>query len=160
MKRLNILTIALSFLCLSNANADGLNIWAIGEYNSIAGRVGYRFGEPNEPWEAGIASYWWPHEDAPQVYAIYGLYNFAETLTIDQPLNVDFLPDKIEAQPYIGAQVGVAFDNDQAICGPIAGLIIQDILVFEYQFQMVDDDLEKSLNDQHKVLLGLVIKLP
>lgn len=141
-------------LVVAPAKAD-LTTWIFGEGDAVTARVGMTL-DPNNV-EIGIASTWHPTSEAPQIYTVYGLYMFDQVVPFRQPLPVDFLPETLEAQPYIIGTVGIDLENEdrRGLASLGAGVIVQQVLVIEYSFQAVSDYLEESMADTHKVSFGL-----
>ena len=149
--------------------ANGLNVWLYGDTDfaadgnsnnsrTLSARLGYHWADC----EIGASISWYPDEQVqiPQTYTVYGLYNGLPAVDVPNPIPVEWLPDKFNAKPYFGAQVGLDVNNNGVITGPIAGLIVQDLIVVEYQYQRLTERLGTQLDNEHKVLLGLKIKIP
>ena len=154
----------------ATAKADGLNVWLGADSDSVStqpersltARVGYRFGA-GDPYEVGVAAIWLPSSEVrvPQTWTIYGLYQVGLPVIIENPLPLEWLPKTFQAQSYIGAQVGLDFYNNGVITGPVAGLVIEKILVVEYQYQYFTERLANDLRDnEHKLFFGLKIVIP
>ena len=166
MKKL--LFVLIMLFCATLTYAGGANLWLYGDRElladepeeSIGARLGYRFGD-TEQWEIGLQSQWYPSRqtDLPQNFAVYGLYTFPDPIIFPQPIPVEWLPSEIEAKAYFGAQIGVNFDGDGVISGPLAGIVLQDIIFVEYQYANYSGDLS-TLSNEHKVIFGLRWKIP
>lgn len=164
-----LMSILIVALLAVGVQADGLNVWLGGDSQSagtsvdrsLAARVGYRFGE-GEPYEIGVGCLWWPSEQMgpPSTYTIYGLYQVGLPIIVPNPIKLDWLPETLTAQPYIGAQVGLDFYNGGVMTGPIAGLIIEKIIVIEYQYQRFTEALANDLDNEHKLFFGLRFAIP
>jgi len=143
-------------LCLlvGTVRAD-ITAWLLGDAETVAARVGYM---ASEQVEVGVTSYWWPSDDPPQVWGAYGLYIWPDVFEVPNPVSFDWLPEKIKANAYLGAQVGLNLDNDASFAGPIAGLEFEKVFVMEYQFRAVDNDMEQDLNDEHILLWGIRVR--
>ena len=149
--------------------ANGLNVWLYGDTDfvsegnsnnsrTLSARLGYHWAD----YEIGGSISWYPDEQVqiPQTYTAYGLYNGVPTIDVPNFIPVEWLPATLNAKPYFGAQVGLDVNNNGVITGPIAGLIIQDLIVIEYQYQRFTERLGTQLDSEHKVLLGLKIRIP
>jgi len=154
MKKLLIVVLV---LCVSGvAHAKDWSAWTFGDNQYVGARIGYAL---TDNVEAGAESLWWPKEDAPQVWGVYGIYKWDNIVEIPNPILLDFLPEKFEAYPYIGARVGVNLDNDGTYSGAIAGLIIQEIFFAEFQYTDFGWKLSDSPDtDESKLVVGLRIE--
>uniref|UniRef100_A0A6M3JQA0 Outer membrane protein beta-barrel domain-containing protein n=1 Tax=viral metagenome TaxID=1070528 RepID=A0A6M3JQA0_9ZZZZ len=150
----------------ATAWAGNLNVWLYGVENIIVDsdsqealglRVGLTVGEEKNL-EIGIASEFYVGDngtDLPQVWSAYGLYYLPNDITVPQPIPLDWLPTELTARPYLGAQVGMDFDADGVISGPLAGVIIQKVFFAEYRYANYSGQLGNTLDDEHKLLFGL-----
>jgi len=120
--------------------------------NDLSGRLGYI----DEQVEVGMCSTWYgPKLGAPQVYGAYGIYWLPEPIDVNSPINIDFLPERIVAWPYVGGQVSIDIEEDGAYRGIIAGLRFYEILILEYQYTDFETQLDAmNTGDRHKVLFG------
>lgn len=147
-----IIVVMFVLLMAVSAYAKDLNCWVLGDDSSITARLGYSI-DPNI--EVGVSANWFAVDDAPQVFGAYGLYKWADMVTIDNPIPLDFLPKELHGTPYLGIQAGLNLNNKGTFVGPVAGIIIEKVLVIEYQYktnfgaQLADSDIERS-----KVVLG------
>jgi len=157
MKKILIAILLLVFATSVQASDPNLSLttWIFGNDENIGARVGY---EVSENAEVGVVSYWWPEEDAPQVWGIYGIYFFPDLIEIRNPIPVSFLPETFEGKGYSGMQVGVNFDNDASFASPLAGVLFNEIFFLEYQYRAYDNKLEETLNDEHIFMIGLRFK--
>jgi len=165
MKKTIVLVLLLSALC----RADGLNVWLYGDTDIIsnraerilAARLGCRFGQ-DEAWELGLTSVWYPSNElkVPQTWTAYGLWSGLPEIDVPNPIKLDWLPATIKAKPYLGGQVGLDFRNNGVVTGPIAGLVIEKIIVIEYQWQRFTERLSDELDNEHKVIFGLKWQIP
>lgn len=141
----------------SVASAGDFCIWSLADSDSVIGRVGYKLGDNIE---AGIESAWRHDSERPgQLWALFGAYKAPDAIKVGRLLPFDWLPE-LTATPYVGASVGVDLENEdeRTVAGPLAGLIIQDILVIEYFYGFVSDDLDAYMNDGYKLRIGLHIE--
>lgn len=152
-----LLTIAIMLLMSAVASAGDFCIWSLADSDSVIARVGYKLGDNIE---AGIESAWRHDSERPgQLWALFGVYKAPDAIKVGPLLPFDWLPE-LTATPYIGASVGVDLENEdeRTVAGPLAGLIIQDILVVEYFYGFVSDDLDAYMNDGYKLRIGLHIE--
>jgi len=150
------LLIVMLVFCLGGvAQGKDWSTWTFSDGDAICGRMGYRLSENVE---AGASMYWLPPSDGPRIWGVYGLYEWPDIITVPNPINFDFLPDELNAQTYLGAQLAVDIDSGDIFGGPIAGLVFQDILFLEYQLGLVDGKFDYDLDDEHKIVAGLKIR--
>lgn len=142
MKRL-ILVMALCLLFVASTQAD-VRVWLYGgddlqmaEVQDVSLRIGYI----HEDVEIGLSSTWWKLTEEPQVYGLYALYHLPAEVNIPTLIPVDWLPAEVKARPYFGAQVSLDFVDDGRTIGPVAGLIIQNIIFTELQYLTYDGDV-------------------
>lgn len=152
MKKLMVVVLLLIMALSQPARAGKWNVWTYGDNEVVGARIGW---DLKEDIEIGFGSIWWPNDKAPQIYNVYGIYQWPDIVEIPNPISLDFLPDTLEGKPYIGAQVGVSIDNDGSFAGPVAGLVLQDIWFVEYQYRSIGNKLEESFNDEHKLVVGI-----
>lgn len=129
-----------------------ITTWLLADDDSRQVRAGWQ--DDKYGIEAGITALWL--EDESQIYGVYGVWHVLEPVNI--PNFFGFGPETLEGYPYVGAQVSAAIDSDDKgdLYGPIAGLLIQNIVVVEWQYRIVDNVLEGPLDDEHKVVFGLL----
>jgi hypothetical protein len=176
-KKLAKLMLVVVLLCSTACFADGMTVWLYGNQElfqddtaeSVGARIGFYLDSKSEGGEAppklevGIASeYYFNDEkaDLPQSWSIYGVRHFPDLITIPQPIPFEYLPEEIVVSPYVGAQVGIDFDADGVIAGPIAGIRINEISFIEYQYAYYSGELADTFSDEHRVLFGLRFDLP
>jgi len=129
-----------------------ISTWVWGDDEAVGLRVGYDITENNE---AGLSTLCWPNDSEPKVWGIYGIHYFANTVEFRNPLILDFLPEIFEGKSYIGGKLDVNFDIDDTSIGPVAGIVFEDVLFIEYQFQSFD---QGSTSVSNKILFGLHFK--
>jgi len=156
----NVWMLLIVLLVAANCQASDMTVWFYGEDDLIGARVGYMV---DDNVEVGILSQWYPQDEAPNILGAFGCYHFDDPVEITNPLPVDWLPETFVAKPYIGAQVSIDFrkligeldGQRRSMVGPIAGVIVQEILVLEYSYSAFGDALDKVLDDNHKFSVGL-----
>jgi hypothetical protein len=165
MKKVMV-TMLMVLMLSATAYAGDLNVWLYGVQNMVVDtdgqetiglRLGTTLGEENNL-EVGVASQLYVGDsgvDLPQVWTAYGLYYLPYEVTVPQPIPLEWLPKELTGKPYLGAQVGMDFDADGVVSGPLAGIIIQKIMFVEYQYANYSGQLGDALDDEHKVLFGL-----
>lgn len=148
-----LISILIVLLVAAMAQAD-MTTWLLGEtdIDSDQGMIQARVGYLHNDVEVGLSS-----TAPPQVYGAYGLYHLGDVVDVNLPIPYAGI---LKAKPYVGAQLSVDFggDGDEAFAGPIAGLVIQEVMVLEYQYRLYDDVLEGLLTDEHRVLFGLRVQ--
>lgn len=157
--------LTITILLLLTGCANRMTTWTWGENDAVGVRVGTTFGDMNEV-EIGVSSLWYPSDEAPQIWGVYGLYYFDDILDVNQPIPFEFLPTKIKVKPYFGGLISVDFEGEDArtMAGPVAGLKIpldkNERLSFgsEYGYRAISDYLDEYLQDEHKISFGLRIK--
>lgn len=150
MKRIIIFLIVVLGL-VTPARAD-LSAWLLTDNEVVGARVGYVKGDI----EVGALSYWWyDSAEPPQVYGAYGIYHFPDVVDVNNPLSLSWLPARLRASPYMGMQIGVNTDREKRdFIGPVAGIAINKLLVFEYQYRTYSDALEIQLGAHEHVLMA------
>jgi len=148
MKKLILLLV----LLLSVPAQANISSWIWGDSEAVSARFGIPVTENNE---AGLSFLWWPDDSEPKVLGLYGVHYFANSVPFRNPLILDFLPETFEGRPYIGAKLDVNFDTDDTAIGPVAGIIFEDVLFLEYQFQNFE---QGSSSVDNKIVFGLRIK--
>ena len=153
----NLITLLIILLVAGLAQAD-MTAWVMGENNTITARVGMTL-DPNNI-EIGAQTTWYPDDDTPQIYGVYGIFVFDQSVSFRQPIPVEWLPETLEAKPYIGGlvTVDVRQDDRRTLYGPVAGVIIKEIMVIEYAYHYVDDQLQDYMKDESRVSFGLRFK--
>ena len=154
MKKLFILTVILA--CCQIASAEGLTTWIFGgagdgPTNEVFARVGYEKGSL----EIGGTVCFWPNYSPPTVYGVYAIGKLDNLVQIPNPLPIEWLPETIGATPYLGGQVSVDFEDRGSMIGPVAGVILQEVLTIEYQYRNYGQSLGDIMADEHRVLFGL-----
>jgi hypothetical protein len=150
--------------------ADGLSVWLHGSQGMtsddslehIGARLGYRIGD-DERIEIGLSSEYYPgadDADSPQVWGVYGLYHWPDAIKVPQPIPLEFLPAELTATPYIGGRIGLDFDADGVVSGPVAGIIVNEVIFFEAQYNYYGGPLEGSGSDDFRFIFGLRFALP
>jgi len=148
-KLMQIVLVVVLLLCLPGCISNSTSAWAWGDEGAIGARVGTKVTENNE---AGLSMLCWPDDDEPRVLGLYGVHHFAEPVEFRNPLMLEFLPETLEAKTYIGGKLDVNLDTDSSSVGPIAGVIFEDIIFLEYQFQSFD---QGSSSVSSKILFGV-----
>lgn len=152
MKKLIVWIVLIVALMVPISARACITTWLLADDDSRQVRVGWQDEEVGI--EAGITGFWL--EDEPQIYGVYGVWHVPGPVNIPNFFGIG--PETLEAYPYVGAQVTAAIDSDDKgdLYGPIAGLLIQNIVVIEWQYRIVDNVLEGPLDDEHKVVFGLL----
>ena len=154
MKRI-LLTITVMLLVAAPTFASDFCIWTLADSDSITGRVGYAL---NDNIEGGVESTWRNDSDEPgQIWGVFGVYKAPELIKFDQIFSNDWIPSLI-GTPYVGASMSVDFANesgDRTLVGPLAGIILQDILIVEYFYMFPSDDLGGLLDEGYVLRIGL-----
>lgn len=161
MKKVAILIV---LVCASVASAGDITFWALGEQAIIEPTDGIvmRLGWLNENIEFGLQTVFLPdvEPEMPEVYGLYGVA-FLEPIEVNNPIPLEILPEVISANLYMGGQISLDFGEDDvgSYAGLIAGTILNDVLVIEYQYNRLGDELAAALDpDAHSLYLGLRIK--
>ena len=159
-----IFVAAVLLIFAGTAGADGLRFWSLGEQtlvepdDGILLRLGYQSGEI----EAGIESTFFPEveNDVSDIWGVYGVFHIAEILKVQNPIALEFLPETLEANAYMGGHITMDFGEDDpgSVRGLIGGIIINDILVIEYQWNDYNDELDLPSLDDQSIYLGLRIE--
>lgn len=151
MKKLLLALIILIFSC--TAAYGNFTFWALGDSSGEALTV--RVGYEKDNIEVGGSFSSYEINTHPEVYGVYGLYNF-EQIDVNCPIDLEFLPDTLRAKPYLGAQASININEHSSYAGLIAGFWVQDIIIFEYSHYDTEDSLSANgLNDEHKFFIGL-----
>lgn len=82
----------------------------------------------------------------------YGFYHFPTLLNVDNPIPLDFLPDKLTGTPYGGVQVDFEFTNRKLRITPVGGLLINKFIFVEY---WPDLPAEFRVSNEDLIMLGL-----
>ena len=160
MKYVMMLIVVL--LVAGTTQANDLSVWLLGEDDLVGARIGYMV---DDNVEVGVLSQWYPQDEAPNILGAFGVYHFDEPVEIKNPIPLEWLPETFLAKPYIGAQVSIDFrkligETDgmrRSMVGPIAGIVVQEVLVIEYSYSAFGDGLDKVLDDNHQISIGLRI---
>ena len=159
-----LMIVALILMLCGVARAE-MTAWGLFDRDTAGLRVGI---EKNGN-EVGLFGAWRADpSQPPNLFGIYGLHNF-QAIEVNNPIPVEWLPEKWTATPYAGAYVTIDFaeylnlpedtQNRRMIGGPMAGLKLFDILVLEYRYQLVNDYMESAFeNGQSVFALGLFKK--
>lgn len=148
MKKLCVLVVLLLCLLLCLPGCSG-NTWVWDDDGAVGARLGTNVTENNE---AGLSMLWRPDDSGPRVMGLYGVHHFPEPVEFRNPLILDFMPETLEGKPYIGGKFDVNFDTNETLIGPVAGIIFEDVLFLEYQFQSFGPGTTSASS---KVLFGL-----
>lgn len=150
MRRVIFLLAVVLLFCLP-VQAD-INSWIWADSDSIAARIGFDIADSNNV-EAGVSALWFPDDWDPEIWGIYGVYHLG-AIELPNPIPIDFLPETLSGRPYLGGKVDIDFEIDKARASPIVGIVFQDIIFIEYQFESID---RVDYNDS-KVVFGLRIE--
>ncbi len=157
MKKLMMMVAVVLLLCLPAQGKIYSWLWA--DNDALGVRIGTdleKIGvDIDEKIEVGISALWYPDQDSPKMWGIYGIYHLPEIVQFRNPLVLDFLPEEIGGRPYFGGKVEIDFDIDKSSVSPIAGIVFEDIFFIEYQF----DSFDRQRNGDSKAIwFGLRIK--
>ena len=147
-KLIVVLVLILGSVC--QANGKKLSAWLLGNDTSLGARLGYCLTDKTE---IGAECVWLKENEVPQTWAAYGLYKLPDTVKFPNPLPLEFLPKEFTATPYIGIETGLTLDKQGTFICPIAGLVIEKILVIEYFYVSSDFQL-KAANQNQGVRIG------
>lgn len=137
-------------LCVPVQGRD-LTAWFCGDNDAIGVRLGT---DISENVEAGISALWFPDQELPEIWGVYGVYHLPDIVQFPCPFNLEFLPETIKGRPYFGGKVEIDCDLNEGTVSPIAGIVFEKILFIEYQFQSFD----RTALGESKILLGLRIE--
>ena len=149
------LSTVLAIVLLMSVATSASSIWTLADSDSVLARILFPVSENVE---AGIEGVWRTDSERPgQRWAVTGIYTHPETFELDKIFSFDWMPP-LTARPFVGASVGVDLegDDDRTIAGPIAGFIVQDLIVVEYFYQYISDNLNEYMNDGYKLRIGLL----
>lgn len=149
-KRLIFVVAVVLLLCLPVRGS--MSTWLWGDDEAVGARIGTKVTENNE---AGLSMLWWPDEQEPEVLGFYGIHHSATSVEIRNPLMLEFAPETINGRPYIGAKMDIHLDNNKTSMGPVAGIMFEDILFLEYQYQSFS---QGSVSPSSKIIFGLRIE--
>ena len=147
MKKLIVLLV----LCLCLPAQADIYSWIWGDSDAVGARLGIDLAENIE---VGASALWFPDQETPEIWGMYGIYHLPEIVQFPNPIILDFLPETIGGRPYFGGKLDIDFDIDKARVSLIAGIVFEDILFIEYDFESID---RSSYNDS-KILFGLRIR--
>lgn len=146
MKKLQMLTLAaltlVLFLAVGCEEEQQANAWIFDAGQDI---IGFRLGVPvTENNEVGISTLLWTgnsqHDMDIVAYGLYGLHHFPYETEFRNPLIADFLPETLTGRLYIGAKLDVNQYTNESAVAPVAGIVFEDILFLEYQFESFNED--------------------
>jgi len=149
MKKLVVSLLVVLCLCLP-AQAN-IYSWIWGDSDAVGARLGTDLAENIE---VGVSALWFPDQEAPEIWGMYGIYHLPEIVQFPNPIILEFLPETIKGKPYFGGKLDIDFEIDKARVSIIAGIVFEDILFIEYNFESID---RSSYNDS-KILFGLRIR--
>ena len=156
MKTLAVLL--MTVVLVAPVSASDLCLWTLADSEEGPVRIGYSLGESIE---AGIeGSFRFDSEKPGQIWGIFGVYKSPTTFSFEDFFTNDWVPS-LTAQPYVGVSMSVDFDSlddNRSRIGPLAGVILNDLLVVEYFYQVVNDDFTAYLSDGYKLRFGLHIE--
>lgn len=150
MKQLFLAVVIVLLLCLPVQAT--ISTWLWGDNEAVGARIGTEVTENNE---AGLSMLWWPDDQEPRVLGFYGVHHSANAVKFRNPLILDFTPEMIEGRPYIGAKIDINVEDNESSVGPVAGVLFEDILFMEYQYQSFE---QGSTSTSSKIIFGLRIK--
>ena len=153
-KLVRIVVVFAILLMATMASAKDFSAWVLGNDTSLDIRLGYCLSENTE---VGAECVWLKQNNIPQTWGAYGLFKLPDTVKFPNPIPLDFLPKEFTATPYIGVQTGLSFDKQGTYVGPIAGLVIEKILVIEY-FYISSDFQLKEVNQNQGVRIGFAFR--
>lgn len=137
------------------ANASDFCLWTLADSDNVTMRLGYGLGDNIE---GGVEYTLNTHSDKPgSIWGVFGVYKAPEAIQFNQIFSNDWIPSLV-GTPYAGCSLSVDFDsqnNNRTRVGPIAGIILQDILVVEYFYQFISDNLDAYLDDEYILRIGL-----
>jgi len=163
-RKLLICLVVLCFAMTTYAE-DGLKFWSLGEQSIVTPDKSLllRLGMEEDNKEFGLQTTFLPsaEPELPEIYGMYGLYHFPDVIDINNPIPFDFLPEKVQASVYLGGQITVDFGEDDvgSYTGFIAGTIINEVIVIEYQNNRFGDELAGIIDSNaSSIYLGLRIE--
>jgi hypothetical protein len=151
MKKVMLIMVSM-LLFVATANAE-LTGWLLGvpaydteKFEQGIVRAGYL---ADSGLETGLSSTWWKDVELDQAFGLYTILHMAEESVGGKTI-----------QPYIGSEFCLkVFDGDNAdYVQPIAGCVIDEILVIEYGYRIMADEFAKDMNDQHEFRIGFRLK--
>ena len=148
-KKILLTALILISLCLP-VQARTLSSWLWVDGDALGARVGT---EVSENVEVGLSSLWLPDREKPVVWGVYGVFHLPK-LEVPNPIVAEFLPETISGSPYFGAKIDIDFNVDQSMTSPIAGVVFNDLLFLEYQF----DSIDRVAIGESKLIFGLRIE--
>ena len=147
--------VAIVLLMTAVTSASDFCLWTLADSENVTMRLGYGLGDNIE---GGVEYTLNTHSDKPgSIWGVFGVYKAPEAIDFSRIFSNDFMPGLI-GTPYAGCSLSVDFDSqndNRTRVGPIAGVIVQDILVVEYFYQFISDDLDAYLNDEYILRIGL-----
>jgi len=163
MKRAILIVAVLLALCAGcNEGQTRLTTWGLYDTQTAGARIGVE----NAANEVGLYGAWRPDpEQPPSMFGVYGLHNFP-SLDVNNPTPIVWLPAKWTATPYAGGYVTIDFaeylalpettQDRRTLGGPMVGVKFFDLLTTELRYQLANDSLEASFDDQEFVFaIGL-----
>lgn len=151
MRKFKMVVFALVLSMAGCVEAKNLSAWLLGDTDSLMARVGYNTTTNTE---VGLEAAWFELDGTPGNAGIYGIYKWPDLITVPNPLPFDFLPKEVTGKVYGGVQMGIDILNRGTFVGPIAGMIIQDIIIVEYQYISADFKLGQ-IDGEQKIILGM-----
>ena len=144
-----ILIVALLLCVMGTARAE-MTLWGMYDRDTAGVRIGYA----HDQIEVGLFGAWRPDpKQPPNIFGAYSLYEFG-AIEVVNPIPLDWLPEKLTGKPYLGGYVTVdlADEGRKILGGPMAGVLIQDVLAIELRYQLVNGSLEGAFPDEQYVL--------
>ena len=141
-----LLTVVMVIGLLVAGNARAMNVWALYEDSGFAARLG-----TGDKIEIGtefkaLMNWTYPFQDADYLGGIYGVWKFGN--------------DDAFLNPYIGGRILFDYEiNDwPSVGGPVAGIVLSDFIVVEYQNQHWSGELDRLRIDEHLITAGVRLK--
>ena len=155
MSKWMIVPMLVSLLLAGSALGSDFCMWTLADSDMVTLRAGYGLSENIE---GGFEYTLNTDSDAPgHLWGVYGVYIAPQAIDLEKIFSNDWIPP-LTGSPYVGASMSLDFDGDhdnRTRVGPIAGIIVEDILVFEYFYQFISDNLDDYLNDEYILRIGL-----
>ena len=153
-KLVRIVVVFAILLMATMASAKDFSAWVLGDNESMTARLGYNVSTNTG---VGLESCWLKYNEVPQVWAGYGLYKFPDVVQIPNPIALDWLPKTLSGTAYVGAHAGFNLDTQGAFSGLLAGIIVEKVIVFEWQYIKADYELA-PVDNENKFIIGIVFR--
>jgi len=153
-----VFTICISLLVAGSAQAA--NVWALYDNDGFTARLGTEVGSNIEIGieEKAYMDWTYPFQKANYLGGLYGIIKPASDITPEMTSRQALEPDLLT--PYIGGRILFDYEDSElpAVGGPVVGVLICDIVTFEYQYQEWADRLKKLKPDRHNLTVGLKLR--